>query len=342
MKTQNLHKARLGLVLCLCLSGSLLDAAEVNVYSARKENLIKPLLLQFEGHTGIHVNLITGKADALLQRIISEGKHSPADVLVTTDAGRLYRAQQANVLQPVDSPILRDSVPKQYRDPQGYWFALSLRVRPIMYAVGRVKPEKLSSYEALSNPAWQQKICIRSSDNIYNQSLVASLLAHLGEEDTLAWAKGLVRNFARPPQGGDRDQIRAVAAGQCDVAIANSYYLGKMLASKDLSQREAAEKVRIFWPNQEDRGVHVNISGGAVVRSSKNRASAIALLEFLVSDAAQQWYAETNLEYPVKPGIPPSKMLENWGKFKADSLSLHLLGKFNAKAVMAMDHAKWK
>lgn len=340
---QNLHKVQLGLVLCLCLSGSLLNAAEVNVYSARKENLIKPLLLQFAEHTGIHVNLITGKADALLQRIFSEGKHSPADVLITTDAGRLYRAQQAKILQPIaDSAILRDAVPKQYRDPQGYWFALSLRVRPVMYAVGRVRPEELSTYEALSNPDWHQKICIRSSDNIYNQSLMASLLVHLGEEDALAWAKGLVSNFARPPQGGDRDQIKAVAAGQCDVAIANSYYLGKMLASKDLSQREAAEKVNIFWPNQEDRGVHVNISGGAVTRSSKNRASAIALLEFLVSDAAQQWYAETNFEYPVKPGIPPSKMLENWGKFKADPLSLDLLGEFNAKAVMVMDHAKWK
>ncbi|MCY4642716.1 MAG: Fe(3+) ABC transporter substrate-binding protein [Gammaproteobacteria bacterium] len=342
MNIQCLHKLQLGLALCACLSGSLLNAAEVNVYSARKEGLIKPLLQKFEEQTGTPVNLITGKADTLLQRIISEGVHSPADVLITIDAGRLYRAQQANVLQPIESAVLTNSVPKQYRDPNGYWFGLSVRARPIMYDLNRVRPEDLSTYERLGHPVWQKKICIRSSDNIYNQSLVASMLAHLGKESTLAWAKGLVDNFARPPQGGDRDQIRAVAAGQCDVAVANSYYLGKMLASKDPAQREAAEKVRIFWPNQENRGVHVNISGGAVTRFSKNKAHAIALLEFLVSDAAQQWYAETNFEYPVKPAIPASEILSTWGKFKADSLNLHLLGELNAKAVMIMDHAKWK
>ena len=342
MHYRYLFKASFGLACGLCLCGSLLHAAEVNVYSARKENLIQPLLLQFEEQTGTRVNLVTGKADALLQRIVSEGEHTPADVLITIDAGRLHRAKQADVLQPVDSQTLMDSVPKEYRDPKGYWFGLSLRARPILYAEDRVSPEELSTYEALSHPVWQQRICTRSSNNIYNQSLVASMLVHLGEQDALAWAEGLVSNFARPPQGGDRDQIRAVAAGQCDVAIANSYYLGKMLASKEASQRGAAAKVRIFWPNQEDRGAHVNISGGAVTRHSKNTASAVALLEFLVSDAAQQWYAETNFEYPVKPGVEPSEMLENWGEFKADSLSLYLLGELNAKAVMIMDHAGWK
>ena len=342
MNFLGLRSGRFALVVCLCLSGSLLNAAEVNVYSARKENLIKPLLLQFEERTGIQVNLITGKADALLQRIISEGEHSPADVLITTDAGRLYRAQQSKVLQSVDSQILKSSIPKQYRDPEGYWFALSLRVRPIMYAIGRVRPEELTTYEALSDPAWQKRICIRSSDNIYNQSLVASLRVHLGEKETLAWAKGLVRNLARPPQGGDRDQIRATAAGQCDLAIANSYYLGKMLASKDPAQRGAAEKVKIFWPNQKDRGVHVNISGAAVTKYSKNTESATALLEFLASDEAQHWYAETNFEYPVNTGIPSSKILQSWGKFKVDTLGLHLLGELNAEAVMIMDRAQWK
>jgi len=342
MHYRYLLKASFGLACGLCLCGSLLHAAEVNVYSARQENLIQPLLLQFAEQTGTRVNLVTGKADALLQRIVSEGEHTPADVLITIDAGRLHRARQAGVLQPVDSRALMDSVPQEYRDPQGYWFGLSLRTRPILYAEGRVSAEELSTYEALSHPVWQQRICTRSSNNIYNQSLVASMLVHLGEQDALAWAEGLVSNFARPPQGGDRDQIRAVAAGQCDVAIANSYYLGKMLASKEASQREAAEKVRIFWPNQEDRGVHVNISGGALTRHSKNTASAVALLEFLISDAAQQWYAETNFEYPVKPGVNPSEMLEHWGEFKADSLSLYLLGELNAKAVMIMDHAGWK
>ncbi len=342
MKIRSLSSVQFALGVCLCLSASLLSAAEVNVYSARKENLIKPLLSEFANRTDIQVNLITGKADALLQRIVSEGEHSPADVLITVDAGRLYRAQQAEVLQPVDSKILRDSIPEQYREPEGYWFALSLRARPILYAGDRVQPEELSTYEALSDPHWLKKICIRSSNNIYNQSLVASLLAHLGEKDTLRWSQGLVGNLARPPQGGDRDQIRAVAAGQCDLAVANSYYLGKMLASKDPAQRQAAEKVKIFWPNQEGRGVHVNISGGAVTKYSKNKASAIKLLEFLASDDAQQWYAKTNFEYPVKPGIRPSKLLENWGQFKADSLNLHRLGELNANAVMIMDRAGWK
>lgn len=343
MRAQYPNRLRYGLALCLCLFTSVLSgAAEVNVYSARKENLIKPLLLQFEANTGIKINLITGTADILLQRLISEGKNGPADVLITTDVGRLYRAQKANVLQTIHSETLENSIPEQYRDPQGYWFGLSLRTRPIVYAVDRVKPEQLSTYEALGNPEWKQKICIRSSDNIYNQSLVASLIAHLGEEKTLAWASALVKNFARPPQGGDRDQIRAVAAGQCDIAVVNNYYLGMMLASKDKTEQKAANRVRIFWPNQDDRGAHVNISGGAVTASSKNKNSAIALLEFLASDTAQQWYAEINLEYPIKLGVQPSEILKSWGEFKVDALSLHRLGELNAQAVMIMDHAKWK
>jgi len=343
VRAQYPNRLRYGLALCLCLFTSVLSgAAEVNVYSARKENLIKPLLLQFEANTGIKINLITGTADILLQRLISEGKNGLADVLITTDVGRLYRAQKANVLQTIHSETLENSIPEQYRDPQGYWFGLSLRTRPIVYAVDRVKPEQLSTYEALGNPEWKQKICIRSSDNIYNQSLVASLIAHLGEEKTLAWASALVKNFARPPQGGDRDQIRAVAAGQCDIAVVNNYYLGMMLASKDKTEQKAANHVRIFWPNQDDRGAHVNISGGAVTASSKNKNSAIALLEFLASDTAQQWYAEINLEYPIKLGVQPSEILKSWGEFKVDALSLHRLGELNAQAVMIMDHAKWK
>ena len=325
-----------------CLFASILSAAEVNVYSARKEDLIKPLLQQFEAEKGIKVNLITGKADALLQRLISEGKNSPADVLITTDAGRLFRAKQAKVVQTINSSTLENSIPDQYRDPQGYWFGLSLRARPIIYAVDRIMPNQLSTYEALADTGWQQKICVRSSNNIYNQSLVASLIANLGEDKTLSWATAFTKNFARPPQGGDRDQIKAVAAGQCDVAIVNNYYLGKMLTSKDESEQEAAKQVKIFWPNQGDRGVHVNISGGAITTSSKNKDSAIALLEFLVSDTAQQWYAETNLEYPIKPGVQPSEILKSWGEFKADTLSLYRLGELNAQAVMIMDHAAWK
>lgn len=342
MHTHNVKRLRWGSYLVLCLFACGLNAAEVNIYSARKEDLIKPLLQKFEEQTNIKVNLVTGKADALLERLISEGKNSPADLLITTDAGRLYRAQQAKTLQAVNSETLNNAIPEQYREPQGYWYGLSLRARPIVYAVDQVKPEQLSTYEALADDNWKKKICIRSSENIYNQSLVASLISHNGEEKTLLWAQSFVSNFARPPQGGDRDQVKAVAAGQCDIAIVNNYYLGKMLTSKDETEKQAAMQVKLFWPNQNDRGTHVNISGGAVTAASKNKESAIKLLEFLASDDSQQWYAETNFEYPVKPGIQPSEILKSWGEFKADSLSLYQLGELNAQAVMIMDHAKWK
>ena len=321
---------------------SFAHAAEINIYSARKEDLIKPLLDKFETQSGIKVNLVTGKADALLQRLISEGKNSPADILITTDAGRLYRAKQAKILQSINSEKLTNAIPEQYRDPKGYWFGLTLRARPIIYAKDRIKPETLSTYEALADPEWKNKICIRSSDNIYNQSLIASMIAHRNEKLTFSWLSAFVANFARPPQGGDRGQIKAVAAGQCEIAVVNNYYLGKMLTSNDDTQVEAANKVQIFWPNQEDRGTHVNISGAAITASSKNKSNAIELLEFLVSDDAQRWYAEKNLEYPIKPGIQASKILQSWGEFKADSVSLYKLGEFNAAAVMLMDRANWK
>lgn len=339
---RQIQQSRYLIAIFFCLFASVLSATEVNIYSARKEDLIKPLLVQFEENTGIKVNLITGKADALLQRLISEGKNSPADILITTDAGRLYRAQQAKVLQTIQSETLESSVPKQYREPNGYWFGLSLRARPIVYAVDRIKPEELSSYEALANSEWKSKVCIRSSDNIYNQSLVASIISHLGEEATQTYVNALVKNFARPPQGGDRDQVKAIASGQCDIALINNYYLGQMLTSKNPSELEAAQQVKLFWPNQSGRGTHVNISGAAITASSKNKEAAIKLLEFLVSDVAQAWYAKTNFEYPIKPGIQASEILNNWGEFKADSLSLHQLGELNAQAVKIMDHAKWK
>jgi len=327
---------------CMLFFASIASAAEVNIYSARKEDLIKPILESFTEKYGIEINLITGKADALLQRLISEGKNSPADILITTDAGRLYRAKKSNILQSIESEILDASIPEQYRDPDGHWFGLTVRARPIVYSIEHTNPDNLLTYESLAKPEWKNKVCIRSSDNIYNQSLVASLIAHLGEENTLTWAQSIVSNFARSPQGGDRDQIKAVAAGQCNVAIVNSYYFGQMLASKNESESSAAQKVKIFWPNQEDRGTHVNISGAAITASAKHKQAAIKLLEFLVSDEAQHWYAEKNLEYPVKPNIQPSKILQSWGEFKADPLSLDKLGKYNAQAVMIMDRAKWK
>ncbi len=316
--------------------------AEVNVYSYRQEVLIRPLLDEFTRATGIVVNLVSGKADALLERLKSEGRNSPADVLLTVDAGRLIRAREAGVLQTVRSPVLEANIPSQYRDPEGYWYGLSLRARPIVYARDRVAPEQIPSYESLAEPAWKGRVCVRSSGNIYNQSMLAAMIEHLGVEATEAWGRGLVANFARAPKGGDRDQIRAVAAGECDVALVNSYYLARLATSPDEADREVAAKVAIKWPNQNGRGVHVNISGAAVTKSSKNVDAAVRLLEFLVGDEAQRIYAEVVQEYPVKPGVPPSEVVAGWGAFEADRLNLAALGRHNATAVRIADRVGWR
>lgn len=325
--------------IALCTSAL---AAEVNVYSARKEALIKPLLDQFTSESGIKVNLVTGKADALLKRLTSEGANSPADLFITTDAGRLHRAREADVLQPIFSETLTAAIPAHYRDPEGYWYGLSVRARIITYVKDRVDPRQLSTYEALADEQWRGRICIRGSENIYNQSLVASMIAADGEAATQQWAEGLVKNFARAPKGGDRDQVKAAAAGVCDLAIVNTYYLGAMLNSKDENEQAAAAKVALFWPNQNDRGAHVNISGAGVTRSAKHKEAAVKLLEFLASEKSQGWYASVNLEYPVRPGVEWSETLKQWGTFKADTLNLSLLGENNPAAVRLMDRAGWK
>lgn len=316
-------------------------AGEVNIYSYRQEVLIRPLLTRFTEKTGIKVNVVFAKS-GMIARLKAEGANSPADAILTVDAGRLIRAKQAGVLQPVTSKVLSAAIPAQYRDPEGYWFGMTMRARPIIYAVDRVKPSELSTYAALAQPKWKGRICIRSSSNIYNQSMLASMIAHNGVAKTEAWAKGFVANFARTPKGGDRDQIRAVAAGVCDIAIANTYYLAGMTKAKRASDRKAAQKVRVFWPNQNGRGTHVNISGAAVTKSAKHRANAIRLLEFLASDEAQRIYADKVLEYPVKPGVAVAEVLEGWGKFKADQLKLAELAKYNAEAVKVADRAGWR
>jgi len=337
----NLSKLLISSAALLSISISAL-AAEVNLYSARKEALIKPALENFSKQTGIKVNLVTGKADALLKRLESEGKNTPADLFITTDAGRLYRAKSAGVLQSVKSDSLNAAIPASYRDPEGYWYGLSLRARPIFYVKGVVDPKGLSSYEDLASEQFKGKICIRSSSNIYNQSLVASMIEAIGAEKTQAWANKFVQNLARKPKGGDRDQIKAAAAGQCDLAIANTYYFGKMLAGKKADQKKAAMAVNIFWPNQEDRGTHVNISGAGVTKYAKNKDNAVRLIEFLSSKESQRWYADINFEYPVREDVAPSKLLSQWGTFKADSINLDVLGKNNADAVRIMDRAGWK
>ncbi|MEJ2316990.1 MAG: Fe(3+) ABC transporter substrate-binding protein [Gammaproteobacteria bacterium] len=317
-------------------------SGEVNLYSARKEQLIKPLLDSFTEETGIKVNLVTGKADALLKRLETEGRNTPADLLITTDAGRLHRAKEAGVLQSVTSETLKTAIPDNLRDPEGYWFGLSQRARPIFYVKDKVDPSELSTYEDLAGEKWKGRICIRSSDNIYNQSLVASMIANDGEQQAETWARGFVANFARPPKGGDRDQIKAAAAGQCDIAIANTYYAGAMLAGKDEEQKAAAEKMGLFWPNQQGRGTHVNVSGIGMTAAARNSDNAMKLMEYLVSENAQKWYAEVNHEYPVRAGVAWGDILKSWGEFKADTLNLSKLGELNGDAVRLMDRAGWK
>ncbi|WP_018145218.1 MULTISPECIES: Fe(3+) ABC transporter substrate-binding protein [unclassified Thioalkalivibrio] len=317
------------------------DQDEVNLYSARQENLIKPLLDDFTDQTGIPVNLVTGGADSLLQRLRHEGRNSPADLFITVDAARLHQASEAGVLQAVESDVLRENIPERYRDPDGQWFGLSSRARPILYHKDRVDPAELSTYEALTDAQWEGRICIRSSSNVYNQSLVAAMIATEGAEAAQDWAAGIVANMARQPQGGDRDQIRAVADGVCDVAIANTYYLGLMLGGEG-RDREVAEQIGVFWPNQDGRGTHVNISGAGVTAHAPNRDNAIRLLEFLSSTEAQEWYAEVNQEYPIRDDVPASDILQNFGEFRSDDIELYRLGNHNAEAVRIMDRVRWR
>jgi len=333
---------KLLILLVAALAAPLTGAQEVNIYSARQENLIKPILDRFTDATGIAVNLITGGADTLITRMAREGANSPADLLLTVDVGRLHRAKQQHLLSPVSSTVLDSLIPAQYRDSEGYWYAMSLRSRVIVYSQDRVDPSELSTYEALADSKWRGRICIRSSSNIYNQSLTASLISHKGISEAESWARGLVANMARPPQGGDRDQISAVVAGQCDLAVVNSYYLAGMLNSGDAQQREIASQVSLFWPNQDGRGAHINISGAGVASNAPNREEAIRLMEFLVNDESQEWYAETNGEFPVRDSVPISDTLKAWGPFKADEIALEQLGIYNADAVRLMDRAGWR
>jgi len=317
-------------------------AEEVNIYSYRKEHLIKPQLDAFTKLTGIRVNLVTGKADALIQRILREGMNSPADILLSADAGRLVRSKNMGILQAVKSAKLDAAIPARYRDPAGFWFGLGIRVRAIFYAPDRVKPSDLSSYEALTGSQWKNRVLIRSSSNIYNQSLLASLIDHHGKQGATDWARGIVANMARRPQGGDTDQIRGVAAGAGDVAIANHYYFARLLASKKQRDKDVVAKVRIFWPNQNGRGAHVNISGGGVTKASKNKAAAIRLLEYLAGPEAQKIYAEKGHEFPVRKGVAVSAVVASMGNFKSDNIAIKVLGANNAEAVRIFDRVGWR
>ena len=335
------YRSLLPLILTCLISFPVLSN-EVNIYSARQEALIKPLLDKFSEQTAVKVNLVTGKGDALLTRLINEGENSPADILLTVDAGRLYRAQQANVLKPINSSSIKELVPDNLKSSDNMWVGLSIRARVIIYSKDRVSAEDLDSYESLADEQWSGRICIRSSSTIYNQSMVAGMIAQNGLEQTEQWLQGFTANFARKPAGGDRDQIKAVAAGECDVAVANSYYLGHMLNSSDESQRSAAEKVSLFWPNQKDRGTHINISGAGITTSSKNTLNAEKLIAFLASDESQRWYAEKNNEFPIRENVEISPILQSWGPFRADKINVTQLGEYNSEAIKAMDRAGWR
>ncbi len=317
-------------------------AAEVNVYSSRHYDTDTALYEEFTVASGIEVNLIEGKADELIERIKAEGANSPADVLMTVDAGRLHRAEDAAILQPISSADLDQRIPANLRHPDGLWYGLSQRVRGIVYARDRVDPGAIGSYEDLADPAWQGRICIRSSTNIYNQSLVASMIEAHGIEATEDWAKSLVANLARKPQGGDRDQIRAVAAGECDVAVVNHYYLVRLMTSDKAEDQQAAAAVGILFPNQDDRGAHANISGAGVVVTAPNRDNAVRFLEFLSTSEAQARFALSNHEYPAVEEVKLDPILADWGAFKKDSVNAAKLGAHNAEAVKLMDRAGWQ
>jgi iron(III) transport system substrate-binding protein len=315
---------------------------EVNIYSSRHYDTDQQLWDGFTKKTGIEVNLIEGDADQLIERIKAEGRNSPADILITVDAGRLWRAEQAGILQPVKSKILEERIPANLRHPEGLWFGVSKRVRIIIYAKDRVQPGAIKTYEELADPKWRGRICMRSSTNVYNQSLVASMIAADGLEATEQWAKGLVANFARPPQGADTDQIRAVAAGECDISVVNHYYLVRLIESDDEDDRAVAAKIGIVFPNQAGRGAEANISGAGVTLNAPDRANAIKFLEYLTTDQAQIYFTEGNYEFPAVPGVPLEPALARLGGFKTDPVNASVYGENNAAAVKLMDRVGWK
>lgn len=314
----------------------------LNLYSSRHYDTDLALYGDFTAETGIEVNLIEAGADALIERIESEGEFSPADVLLTVDAGRLWRAEQAGLFGAIESETLEARIPANLRHPDGLWYGFSKRARVIIYGKASGKPEPLATYADLADPAHEGTVCIRSSGNIYNISLMASIVARQGVEAAEEWARGVVANFARPPQGNDTAQIRAVASGECGIALVNTYYIARLLASEDADDRAVAEAVGIVFPNQESTGTHVNISGGGVVATAPNRDNAIRFLEYLTSDSAQRYFADGNHEYPVVDDLEGSPALKSLGEFEADTLDAAELGEHQAEAIMVFDRAGWK
>ncbi len=318
------------------------QSKQINLYSSRHYNTDDQLYGLFTSKTGIKVNLIEGKADELIERIKSEGKNSPADLLITVDAGRLWRAEQAGLFAPVSSSVLAAKIPANLRHPNNLWFGFSKRARVIVYNKDSVDPSQLSTYEDLVAPQWQGRFIIRSSSNIYNQSLVAGLIDVHGEQKVEDWCRGLVNNFARSPQGNDTGQIEAVASGLADLTLVNTYYLPRYLKNRNPRKKAIFERVGVFFPNQSDRGAHVNIGGAGMVKSAPNPEGAIAFLEYLASPEAQKFFSQGNSEYPVVAGTPADPVVESFGTFKEDTTNVSSYGINNAKAVQIMDRAGWK
>lgn len=317
------------------------EDAFITLYTHRHYDADKAIFEQFTKETGIEVRVVKASADELIQKMETEGEQSPADLLITVDAGRLVRAKGKGLLQATNSDVLTQTIPTHLRDADNQWFGLTKRARIIAYDKNDVKPEDLSTYEALTDAKWKGKLLIRSSGNIYNQSLMASIIANDGEETAKEWAEGVVANFARTPKGNDRDQVKAILAGEGDIAVINTYYLGKLLNSKDSTEIKAGEAVRIFFPNQQDRGTHINISGIGLAKHAPNKENAIKFMEYLTSKQVQETFASTNYEYPVNPEAEASELLQSWGDFKEDQLSLSKLGELNKTAVVTFDAAQW-
>lgn len=313
------------------------QASEVNVYSARHYDTDQQIYDAFTAQTGIRVNVIEASGDEIMARIRAEGANSPADILFTVDGGRLHRAVEAGLFQPIESAMLTTRIPAAYRHPDNLWFGLTTRARVIFYNRADGPPEGVADYEDLARPELRGKVCIRSSGNIYNISLLAEMIEALGEEGAEAWARGLAANLARPPQGGDTDQIRAVASGECALAVANSYYWGRLMASSNPADVAVAQAVGIIFPNQDDRGTHVNLSGAGVLATAPNRDNAVALLEYLVSDSAQQLLADGNNEYPVVPGVAINGPMAAYTDFRASGVNAAIFGLNAARAVAIWD-----
>lgn len=330
----------LGLLLPL---GASAQEQVLNIYSARHYKTDEALYDGFTKQTGIKINRIEASEDALIERIKNEGARSPADVLITVDAGRLWRVEQQGLFQPVTSPTLEQRIPAHFREPSGLWYGISMRARVIAYDKSRVQPSEIATYEQLADPKFKGRICVRSSNHIYNLSLLAAMIEHVGEQQATAWAEAVKNNLARAPKGGDTDQIRGVAAGECDVAIANHYYYARLMRSDKAEDKAVVEKVGVVFPNQATTGTHVNISGVGVLKHAPNRDAAIKFLEYLTSEDAQRYFADGNNEWPVVQGVKvDNPALTSFGEIKYDSLNVSALGRNQPTAQKIYDRVGWK